>query len=197
MKLVAIVLAAMLPCLAAPPPDKDKILGSASAPVTIEIFSDFQCPMCKRFHEETVPLLMRDFVVAGKVRIVSREFPLNIPDHKYSRQAANYATAAARIGKYDAVANVLFHTQESWELSGKLWETVASVLTPDQQKKVQSLAGDPGVLAEVESDYTYAVASGINGTPTLFISRGSKRYQASAGVLEYSLLKSMIDDFLK
>jgi protein-disulfide isomerase len=197
MKLVAIALAAMLPCLAAPPPDKDKILGSASAPVTIEIFSDFQCPMCKRFHEETVPLLMRDFVAAGKVRIVSREFPLNIPDHKYSRQAANYATAAARIGKYDAVANVLFHTQESWGLSGKVWETVASVLTPDQQKKVQALVGDAGVLAEVESDYAYAVASGINGTPTLFISRGSRRYPASGGVLEYSLLKSMIDDFLK
>jgi protein-disulfide isomerase len=187
----------MLPCLAAPPADKGKILGSATAPVTIEIFSDFECPMCKNFHEDTLPLLMRDFVVSGKVSIVSREFPLNIPAHKYSRQAANYATAAARIGKYDAVANILFHTQESWGASGKVWETVASVLSPDQQKKVQALATDPGVLAEVETDYNYAVASGINGTPTLFLTRGSKRYPASGGVLQYNLLKSMIDDLLK
>lgn len=197
MKLIAAVLVAILPCLAAPPADKGKILGSASAPVTIEIFSDFECPMCKHFHEETLPLLMRDFVVSGKVCIVAREFPLKIAEHKYSRQAANYATAAARVGKYDAVANILFHTQESWGESGKVWETVASVLTPEQQKKVQALVTDPGVLAEVEADYNYAVASGLNGTPTLIITRGSKRFPASAGVLQYSLLKSMIDDLLK
>jgi protein-disulfide isomerase len=195
MKLIALVLAAMLPCLAAPPADKGKILGNPSAPVTIEIFSDFECPMCRSFHEDTVPLLMRDFVVSGKVCIVSREFPLNM--HKYSRQAANFATAAARVGKYDAVANILFHTQETWGASGKVWETVASVLTPDQQKKVQALAGDAAVLDEVQADVSYGAASGINGTPTLFISRGSKRYPASGGVLQYNLLKSMIDDLLK
>jgi protein-disulfide isomerase len=197
MKLIAAVLVAILPCLAGPAADKGKILGSPTAPVTIEIFSDFECPMCKNFHEDTLPFLMRDFVNSGKVCIVAREFPLNIPAHKYSRQAANYATAAARIGKYDAVANVLFHTQESWGASGKVWETVASVLSPDQQKKVQALVTDPGVLAEVEADYNYAVASGINGTPTLYLSRGSKRYPATGGVLQYNLLKSMIDDLLK
>jgi len=104
MKLIAAMLVAILPCLAGPAADKGKILGSPTAPVTIEIFSDFECPMCKTFHEDTLPFLMRDFVVSGKVCIVSREFPLKIDAHKYSRQAANYATAAARIGKYDAVA---------------------------------------------------------------------------------------------
>ncbi|HUP02379.1 MAG TPA: thioredoxin domain-containing protein [Bryobacteraceae bacterium] len=193
----ALLLAAAVPSLAAPPPDKGKIMGSTSAPVTIEIFADFECPMCKRFHEEELPLLVRDFVNSGKVCIVAREFPLKIAEHKYSRQAANFATAAARIGEYDAVANVLFHTQESWGETGKVWETVASVLKPDQQKKVQALAGDPSVLAEVEADYNYAVASGINATPTLILTRGNKRFPASGGVLEYSLLKQMINDLLK
>jgi protein-disulfide isomerase len=153
--------------------------------------------MCKTFHEGTVPLLMRDFVTSGKACIVSREFPLKLDAHKYSRLAANYATAAARVGKYDAVANMLFHTQESWGASGKVWETVASVLTPEQQKKVQALVNDTSVLAEVEADVSYGVSSGINGTPTLFVSRGSKLYQATGGVLAYNLLKSMIDDLLK
>jgi protein-disulfide isomerase len=198
MKLIAAVLATILPCLAASPAaDKGKLLGNPSAPVTIEIFSDFECPMCKTFHEGTVPLLMRDFVTSGKACIVSREFPLKLDAHKYSRLAANYATAAARVGKYDAVANMLFHTQESWGASGKVWETVASVLTPEQQKKVQALVNDTSVLAEVEADVSYGVSSGINGTPTLFVSRGSKLYQATGGVLAYNLLKSMIDDLLK
>ena len=74
---------------------------------------------------------------------------------------------------------------------------MASVLKPDQQKKVQALVSDPGVLAEVEGDVSYGTASGVNSTPTLFLTRGSKRYPASGGVLEYSLLKQMINDLLK
>jgi len=45
---------------------------------------------------------------------VSREFPLRM--HQYSREAANYATAAARLGKYQQVADALFLNQLVWEL---------------------------------------------------------------------------------
>ncbi len=119
----------------------------------------------------TLPLLMKDFVTSGKVCIVSHEFPLD-SIHKYSHEAANIATAAARIGKYDVVANALFHAQESWEVSGKVWETVAAVPTPDQQKKVQALAKDPSVVKEVQDDVAYGTGAGVNETPTLFVSLG-------------------------
>ena len=65
----------------------------------IEIFSDYACPHCKLYHENTLPLVMRDYVVKGKVYVVNREFPLNIPGHQFARLAAQYATAAARIGE--------------------------------------------------------------------------------------------------
>ena len=200
MKLVALALAALLTALAAnpaiPPANKDKTLGSLSAPVTIELFSDFECPMCRTFHMETLPKIVQDFVAPGKARIVSREFPLNIHAHKFSRDAANYATAAARIGKYDAVVNALFQNPESWGESGKVWETVAAVLSPEQQKKVQALAKDPAVLAEVQSDVSYATSSGVNSTPTLIVSRGSTRYPV-AGSMSYNLLKSLLNDMAK
>jgi len=195
MKSAVLALAAALACLAATPEiDKGKVLGSALALVKIEVFSDYQCPMCRTFHEQTLPLLMKDFVTSGKVCIVSREFPLNM--HQYSRQAANYATAAARIGRYDQVAGALFHTQEAWEKSGKVWETVAAALTPDQQKKVQALAADPAIAGEVQADADYALKSGINGTPTLIVTRNGKPYTVS-GSMSYSLLKSLLDDLLK
>ncbi len=198
MKLIAAALAALLPCLAAGPEmDKGKTLGNPRAPVLIEIYSDFLCPACKAFHENTLPLLMKDFVTSGKVCIVSREFPLNITGHQHSREAAGIATAAARIGMYDAVANALFRTQESWEVSGKAWETAAAVLTADQQKKVQALAKDPAVLKEVQDDVAYGTAIGIGQTPTLFLSRGSTRYPVFGSALSYNLLKSMINDLLK
>src|SRR5689334_10438049 len=124
MKLYAAALLALAPCFAALPGDvdKDKILGDPAAPVQIELFSDFMCPACKNFHENLLPVIMKDYVTSGKVCIISREFPLNIPAHKYSRQAANYATAAARLHKYAQVSDILFAKQADWGNTGKVWE---------------------------------------------------------------------------
>src|SRR5580692_1703301 len=112
MKLCALLLAALIPCLSQPlPADKDKAFGNPAAARRLDVFSDFSCPMCRSFHMEILPQLVRDYGPGGRIYIVSHEFPLNIPAHKYSREAAYYATAAARIGKYDAVADKLFLTQ--------------------------------------------------------------------------------------
>jgi protein-disulfide isomerase len=199
MKLFALALTLALPVLAAAPPvEKGTDAGSPTARITIEVFSDFECPGCKSFHEGVLPQLIRDFVTPGKVYLVSRQFPLNIPDHKYSRQAAIYAVAAARVGKYQAVADALFKSQTTWAASGKLWETVAGVLTPDLQKKVQALANDPAVQKQVQDEVMYGASSGINATPTLLVRRGAERFPLSGYALaRYSLLKSMIDDLAK
>ena len=198
MKLVALALFAALPFLAAPlDSDKGKTMGNPNAPVTIEIYSDFECPACRTFHLDTLPQLVKNYVVPGKVCIISREFPLNIPDHKYSREAANYATAAARVGQYESVADVLFKTQASWAASAKVWETVASVLTAADQKKVQALAKDPGVTGEVQADVARGQAAGINQTPTAIVKRGSKIYPLSGYALKYDLLQTLLNDLLK
>src|SRR5271169_760063 len=121
MKLPMLAVCLLLPCLAAAPEaDKGKILGSPAAPVRIEVYSDFECPACKTFHEQMLPLIVKDYVIPGKVAVISHEFPLNIPDHKYSRQAADYATAAARLNIYQPVADVLFKEQANWMNNGKL-----------------------------------------------------------------------------
>jgi predicted DsbA family dithiol-disulfide isomerase len=73
---------------------------------------------------------------------------------------------------------------------------VASALTPDQQKKVQALAKEPAIIAQVQADVAYGTSSGINQTPTLFVSRGAKVYTVS-GTMSYTLLKSMLNDLLK
>jgi protein-disulfide isomerase len=195
MKLLALALTALLPCLAATSEtDSDKVLGSPGAPIRIEVFSDFECPACKGLHEQILPLIMRDYVIPGKVFLVSREFPLQM--HAYSREAANCATAAARLGKYQQVADALFQKQTTWEVNGKVWDTVASVLTPAEVKKVQSLAKDPSVLSEVQRDVDAGRAAGINQTPTMFISRGTNRFPV-AGAVNYNLLRSLLDGLLK
>jgi protein-disulfide isomerase len=198
MKLFVTMLIALLPCLAAAPEvDKAKALGNPAAPVQIEVFASFDCPHCRVLHETTLPLLMKDYVAPGKVFLVQREFPLWGPYHKYAWEAAQYATAAARIGKYEQVARALFTGQANWSINGKVWETVAAVLPPADQRKVQELAKDPGVTAEVQRDHDEGVAAGITATPAMFVINGPRRYAVPTEQLQYSLLKSLLDGFLK
>jgi protein-disulfide isomerase len=195
MRHFVIALAALLPCLAATPEiEKGKILGNPSAPIRIEIFSDFQCPSCKNLHETLLPNLMRDYVMKGKVYIVNREFPL--PMHMYSREAANYATAAAKYGLYMPVSDRLFLNQASWAASGKVWDAIAPVLSPEQQKKVKAGAADPAVTSAVEEDVNLGKREKVNSTPTLIFSRGIKKFPLP-GPVNYNFLKSLIDAELK
>lgn len=192
MKVLLLTLSVLLPCLAAGPDvNKGKVLGSPTAPIRIEVYSDFECPACKTFHEQMLPLIIRDYVMSGKVVVISHEFPLNIPAHKYSREAANYATAAARLGIYQPVADVLFKNQESWMNTGKVWETVATVLTPEQQKRVQALAKDPSVLQEVQSDVDAGTRERVNSTPSIFITRPQRL--PLPWPMNYNILQSLLN----
>lgn len=196
MKFLAVALTALLPCLAASQDvDKGKVIGNPSAPILIELYSDFQCPGCKGLHEQMLPLIMQDFVVPGKACLINHEFPLNRPDHAHSREAANYATAAARIGRYQQVEDALFKNQASLALDGKVWEAVASVLTPAEQKKVQALAKDPSVLAEVERDVQAGQGVPVTQTPTLVVTHRLKRYPFG-GQPNYALFRHFLDDLL-
>jgi len=195
MRISVAALVSLVPALvAAPPIDKGKAFGNPSAPITIELFSDFQCPSCRSLHMGLLPALMRDYVVPGKAYLVYREFPL--PGHSHSREAAAYACAAARVGKYEQVADVLFQNQPTWSNDGKVFETVAAALTPTEQKKVQALAKDPAVLSEVDQEVQEGQAERVNSTPTMLIVHGAKKYPITGG-LNYNLLRSFLDGLTK
>lgn len=195
MKTLTVALIALLPALAATPePDKGKSFGKPEAPVMLEVFSDLTCTHCKAFHDQIVPLLMKDFVNTGKVYLVNRDFPLQ--GHAFCRQAHAYANAAARIGKYTQVADALWAEQEKWGFSGKVFETIAKVLSPDDQKRIQSLVKDPGVNGEVQRELDEGVAAGVNSTPTLVVTKGIRRFPVTRAD-NYNLLKSLLTDLTK
>jgi len=169
--------------------DPNRAEGNPSALVTIEVFSDFQCPACKDFHEHVLPQLRMDFVATGKVYLIYREFPLAM--HPHSREAANYAVAAAHIGLYQPVADALFRDQVIWTANGKVWDTVAKMLTPSQQKKVKAAADDPSVLGEILRDMSAGHTATIQSTPTLLVSRDTRHFPLG-GRLNYDFLRGLI-----
>jgi protein-disulfide isomerase len=187
-----------LPCLAATPEvDKGKALGTPSAPLKMEIFSDFTCPHCRVLHDEVLPQLMKEFVVPGKLYIVDRAFPLTGPGHQYSREAFGYAVAAARLGKYGEVADALYAHQMTWAIAGNVWDCVAAVIkNPAEQKKLKDLSKDPGVLAEIEAEFQEGVQAGVNQTPTMIVTAGGRRYPVPPGA-SYDLLRSLLNGFLQ
>jgi protein-disulfide isomerase len=197
MKILALFVAALLPCLAAGPDvDKGRSMGDPAAPLLFEIYSDFSCPACKHLHDFVLPTIIQDYVRTGKAFLVFREFPLDIPAHKYSRPAAAFAVAAARIGKYQTVSDALFRDQQAWGASGKVWEIVAGVLTAEERKRVQALANDPAVLADVQRDVDRGKQTPITQTPTLMVTY-KLRQQPWTQFTDLGLFRGYIDALLK
>ncbi len=192
----AVLFALLLPVLAATPGNiKGNAFGSPSAPIVMEIFSDFQCPACKRLHDEAVPMLMRDYVYPGKVYLIYRYFPLQ--GHPYGRQSAELACASAQFGKYKDAANILFARQAAWSNDGRVKETVESILTPAERSKLPALLKEPAVQDQINRDVEEGRAVPIQSTPTLLLTYRDKRYPlAGAGALNYNLVKVLLDDLL-
>jgi len=56
--------------------DDDPVKGNPNAPVTVVEFSDFQCPFCLRFFDQTLPLIEENYINTGKIKLVYKDFPL-------------------------------------------------------------------------------------------------------------------------
>jgi len=177
--------------------EKSRTAGLITAPIRLDLYSDFTCPHCKAFHDQLLPLLVNDFINPGKAYIVFHEYTLTGPGHEYSREASNYAAAAAHVGKYAQVAGALFAAQDTWSRNGKVWDVVASALTPAERAKVQTLVKDPAVLAEVDHGIQMGNASHIDRTPTVVVSARGKSPRPWSFWGDYKLFKSYLDDQLK
>lgn len=167
--------------------------GQPTAPVVIEVFSDFQCPSCKAFHDEIFPAIMKDYVVPGKVYVVYRYFPLVM--HPFAHIAAEYACSAGRIGKYPKVAEALFAQQLPISQNGNVEAAVKGVLTPTELQEVKAHMGDTEVERQIQADQDEGKLVAVTGTPTLRVTHAG-RSRAISWPVDYRLFKSYIDTLL-
>jgi protein-disulfide isomerase len=189
---------------AAPPPqpqaasslqdvDPHKAFGSKNAPVVMEVFSDYQCPMCKNLYLTTNRQLMDDYVSTGKVYLIHRDYPLAM--HAYSRVAARYARAAAQLGKIEPVEQAIYQNQEKWEQSGDVDGTVASVLSPGEMNKVRALVKGGTLDALIDKDFALGQMYRVNSTPTTIFHCKGQTYPYS-GAMTYDILKQFLEQLL-
>jgi protein-disulfide isomerase len=174
-----------------------KSAGSRQAPITIEVFSDYQCPQCKQFYQTTTQQLMDNYVATGKVFFVHRDFPL--PMHSYSHEAARWANAAAEAGQFEMAQRALYNKQDDWGSTGKIEATLAAVLSPADMKKVRTIesAEAPQIDAAIGRDIALGNSRQVTGTPSIFVMHAGQTTALPAGGVNYALLKQYLDYLLQ
>lgn len=145
--------------------DDDVALGDPKAPVTMIEFSDFECPFCKRFRDQTFSTLKERYIDTGKVRFVYRDLPLT-QIHEHAQKAAEAGECADEQGKF-------------WELHDAIFANQQAMTVPDLKKYAADLRLDTGKFnacldggkyaEEVKKDVADAEKVGATGTPSFFI----------------------------
>jgi protein-disulfide isomerase len=191
-----------------------KTIGNRNAPITMEVFSDYQCPSCGNFFETTLRAMIPDYVASGKVYLVHHDFPLQM--HAYSGQAARWANAAAMIGQFQDVDAALFDNQAKWTADGDLEKYVAGAISPASFKRVQAIlkgCTGPAPTSKVDRSVPQAEAGcpvdpyivqdivlgtqvPVQATPTFVIHYKGQSYPASSGIITWPILKQFFDTLL-
>jgi len=170
-----------------------KCLGSTSAPIVIELFSDYQCPACRQLHIDDIRPVITDYVNSGKVYLVVRDFPL--PMHPWAKTAARYANASVRLNKFRTVDDKLFDTQLEWSANGEIEKALSSVLSKDELAKLKTYANDPKIEESIASDVALGKKVNLTQTPTMMITHKGRSFPV-AGVVSYPILKRFLDNLL-
>jgi protein-disulfide isomerase len=149
------------------------VLGSTGAPVTIDIWADFQCPVCGRLAREVEPRVVTNFVEKGIVRLVAHDFAFigsgHTPDE--SIMAATAARCASTQGRYWEYADFLFWNQDG-ENKGAFREerlqAMADAVGLDRTA-FEACLTDASVRGAVQKETAAGAALGVKVTPTLFV----------------------------
>jgi len=145
----------------------DMVLGSAKAPITIVEYSSMTCPHCAAFSENVFPMLQSKYIDTGKVRFVSRAFPLDI--------AAVSATMLARCiangdgPRYFDATTMVFKRQG--ELAQGPLDTLKSIGDHFGMsgEAVEACEQDEALLAGIKTDQQFAFDQlKVDATPTFF-----------------------------
>lgn len=179
------------------PVNFQKTMGNPNAPITMEVFGDFQCPACRQFFETTTKQVINDYVIPGKVYLVHRDFPLEM--HPFARQAARFANAAAEFGQFEEAERALYDHQDEWSAKGNIGDVMTTYLSAAQVKKYEAFAAQhmDEINASIERDRTMGTQRNVNQTPTVYITAHGKTEGLPGGGVDYKLLKSYFDYLLR
>jgi len=180
--------------------DDDPIIGNPDAPITIIEFSDFQCPFCAKFHMQTLPTIMDEYINKGTVKLVFRDFPIqNI--HPNAVPASIAAECANEQGEFEQMYHMLFEKQKEWSNL----ETAYAITAFNQyaselqlnEEKFDSCIKNVKYIEEVQKDLNEGRTYGVTGTPGFFIGNEKIGFVELKGAQPFESFKKVIDSQLE
>lgn len=163
--------------------------GPEDAKVTLVEFSDYQCPYCKRYVDETYTQIMKDF--GDKIRYVFHDYPL--PFHSNAKNAAMASRCAADQDKFWEYHEELFAKQEDWG-EGTTTDKFVTYATDLGLKTAdfKTCLDTKKYEKAVDDDMALGQKVGVSGTPSFFING-----KMLVGAQPYATFKAAIEEGLK
>ena len=176
--------------------DDDPIIGNPDAPIMIIEFSDFQCPFCARFHIQTLPLILEQYIDQGKVKLVFRDFPIQ-SIHPNALSASVAAECANEQGKFREMHDMLFDNQNQWNKQEtvdalSLFSKYATEIQLDQ-KTFDSCLTSGKYIEEIRKDLDDGRDYGVSGTPGFFVGNDIIGFVELKGAQPFDSFKKIID----
>ncbi len=194
----------------------DKAYGLSSAPIKMEVYSDYQCPYCRAFYDQTLTQVIRYYVGSGKVYLVHHDFPM--PMHKYSGEAARWANACAEVGQFETAEAALYDNQDAWGADGNIAKYIAAAMPASDFKRVQAIMKDGGMPAPqahfpsadpmtgiahpcpvdpyIAQDIRLGYKINMPGTPAFVVSYKGRSFQPVYSAVSWPVLKQLFDTLL-
>jgi protein-disulfide isomerase len=149
--------------------DSGRIQGAAGAKVWLIMVSDFQCPYCKQWHDQSYAALAREYVASGKVRAAFMNFPLD--QHAQALPSAEAAMCASAQQKFWPYHTALFETQARWGAladASPVYDSLATAVGADLAR-FRSCTRSRVMRPVVEADRDRMQRAGVSSTPSFFV----------------------------
>jgi len=179
--------------------DDDPFKGDPNAPVIVVEFSDFQCPFCSRFYQQTLPLIQENYIDTGKIKFVYRDLPLDSlhPNARLTHIAAECADEQEKFWEYH---DVLFDKQSQWQrLSSTDLPITLTQYAADlgiQTASFETCLESEEMANEVKKDVADATKYGSTGTPTFFVGTEEDGFIKLVGAQPFAAFEAAIENYL-
>lgn len=171
--------------------ENDIILGNLNAPVTIVEYSDYQCPFCKRFFDNSLPLIKKEFIETGKVRFIYRDFVFYGQESFWAAHAARCANEQEKFWEYHdllfkkqkTIGSEIFNRENHAAFAKELGLSVSAFETCMNEARYRK---------QIETSKQEAMKLGVWGTPSFFVNNFGPIF----GSHNYYVFKSFIEGTL-
>ena len=151
-------------------------LGDPNAPVTIDVFEDFQCPACQVFTETIEPLVIQNLVAAGKARYVFHNFSFidgpGASNGGESDQAANALMCASEQGNFWEMHSIIYanwNGENVGNLSDRRLQAMAEAIELEDMNAFNACFRANKYESDIQADFDLGKQMGVSGTPTVFV----------------------------